>query len=64
MISAAHLDMRQREREIRSLSLPDLLLTTGAMSGPHRRARPATIGLLKRLHRALAAHLQQRAPTL
>ena len=37
----------------RSLSLPDLLLKTGAMEGPDRRTRPVTCGLFRRWLHAL-----------
>jgi hypothetical protein len=55
VISAEHLDRRQREREITGLSLPALLLRTGAMAGPYRACRPATISALKRILRAARA---------
>lgn len=37
-----HLDAKQVERETAALPLPDLLLKTGAMTGPHRRTHPIT----------------------
>ena len=36
----AHLDRRQEERDTAHLSLPELLLLKGCMTGPHRRTHP------------------------
>lgn len=41
-LTAAHLDRRQEERDTAAMSLPDLLLAKGSMSGPHRRTHPIT----------------------
>jgi len=38
------------------VNLPDLLLKTGAMTGPYRRAKPVTVSLFSRLLRQLRAH--------
>ena len=51
-LTAAHLDRRQAERT-QPGPLVDLLLTTGAMSGPHRSTRPLTVSRWKRLLRWL-----------
>jgi len=63
MLTAAHLDRRQREREIARLSLPALLLATGAMTGPHLTPRPTTVGLLQRIRRAVRGWLINRKGT-
>ncbi len=60
MITEAHIDYRQREREIARMSLPDQLLATGAMTGPHLTPRPATVGLLQRIRRAVRCWLINR----
>jgi len=60
VITEAHLDRRQREREIARMSLPDQLLATGAMTGPHLTPRPATVGLLQRIRRAVRCWLINR----
>lgn len=39
-LTRAHFDRRQEERDTAHLSLPDLLLLKGAMSGPHRQTHP------------------------
>ncbi len=41
-------------------TLPDQLLATGAMSGPHRRAHPITTSPWARLRRAVRAFLINR----
>jgi len=60
MLTAAHLDRRQREREIARMSLPAQLLATGAMTGPHLTPRPSTVGLLQRIRRAVRGWLINR----
>lgn len=51
-VSEAALDRRIAEkREARSL--PELLLSTGALEGPFRRVRPLTVSPLMRVRRAL-----------
>jgi len=63
MLTAAHLDRRQREREIARMSLPAQLLATGAMTGPHLTPRPSTVGLLQRIRRAVRGWLINRKGT-
>lgn len=41
---------------VAAVNLPDLLLKTGAMTGPYRRAKPMTVSLFSRLLRQLRAH--------
>lgn len=60
MLTAANLDRQQREREIAGLSLPAMLLSTGAMSGPHFTPRPLTVGPLQRVRRAVRGWLINR----
>ena len=45
----ATLDRRQRERELDAVPLPVLLLSTGAMSGPHHRPPATPIRLAHRI---------------
>lgn len=52
MLTAARSDA---DRELSSLSLPDLLLRQGSMSGPYRRTHPITTTPWTRLRRALRA---------
>ena len=61
-LSEAHLDMRRAEWEAATLSLPELLLLKGSMTGPHKVTRPVTrwSQALKRFHRALLALVLQR----
>lgn len=49
-LTVANLDRRQAERT-QPGPLVDLLLTTGAMTGPHRRTHPVTLSPLQRLLR-------------
>ena len=51
-LTAANLDRRQAERT-QPGALVDLLLTTGAMTGPHRRTHPVTLTVWQRLLRRL-----------
>ena len=55
--SEADLDRRQAERAAASMSLPDLLLSKDAMTGPYKRTHPITrwSQALKRFNRALLA---------
>ena len=61
-LTARHLDHRQRGRDLSRLSLPDLLLHTGAMSGPYRRTKPIQRSRFGRFFRALAAFLLAPSP--
>ena len=49
------LDRRAAELSLSGLSLPELLLSTGAMTGPFRRPKPATVTTWARIRRALRA---------
>ncbi len=59
MLTERLLDDRQMERVIAGRSLPDLLLSTGAMEGPYTRPHPVTRWslALQRFIRALLAFL-------
>lgn len=61
-LTARHLDHRQKARDLSSKSLPDLLLHTGAMSGPYRRTRPLRRSRVGRFFRALTAFLLAPSP--
>lgn len=63
-LTRAHLDARQAEREAAPLSLPDLLLSKGAMTGPHKRTRPFRRTRMGRFFRALLAFLAAPRPFL
>jgi len=56
LITAAHLDHAQRAKRLHGTPLHVLLLSSGAMTGPYRRARPVTVSLFSRLLRQLRAH--------
>lgn len=59
---AADLDARQAERRLAGLSLPELLMRSGALSGPYTRTRPLTIGAWVRLVRCWRAWIFNRRP--
>ena len=57
--AAPLLDRQQAERTLAGLSLPELLLRQGSMTGPYRITRPMTVTWkvrLARLLRSLVAH--------
>lgn len=58
-LTERHLDARQQELVTASMPLPDLLLKTGAMSGPFKRTKPITrwTRAARRFTRALLAFL-------
>jgi hypothetical protein len=60
------LDARQQELVIAGRSLPDLLLSTGALMGPYRRTHPITRWTIaaRRFTRALLAFLAADKPDL
>lgn len=60
MLTAANLDRRQAERDNAHLSLPELLLRSGAMTGPHRITRPVTVSGLLRMKRAVRSWILNR----
>ena len=51
------LDRNQAAKVAASMSMPELLLATGAMAGPYRKMRAANLfgNILRRMHRALCA---------
>lgn len=57
---AADLDARQAERQCAGVPLPDLLLRSGALTGPYTRARPLTIGSWVRMVRRWRAWIFNR----
>lgn len=61
-LTERHLDARQRERETAPMSLPDLLLSKGSMTGPHKFTHPVTrwSRALRRFARALGRFLAAR----
>ena len=61
-LTERHLDAKQRERETAPVPLGDLLLSTGAMTGPHKRTRPVTRWrhAARRFFRALGRFLAAR----
>ena len=61
-LTARHLDHQQRARDLSRMSLPDLLLHTGAMAGPYRRTKPLRRSRAGRFFRALAAFLLAPSP--
>jgi len=65
-LTERHLDAKQMELVTAGLPLPDLLLKTGAMTGPHRRTLPITRWTLaaRRTTRALLAFLLAAKPDL
>lgn len=56
-LTQASLDARQAERAAAALSLPDLLLSKGSMTGPHKTTKPLRRSRARRFLRALLAFL-------
>lgn len=55
-------ELADMARQLRAVTepLPDLLLRTGAMSGPYRQTRPLTVSAWRRMVRAVRAWLMNR----
>lgn len=60
---AADLDARQAERQCAGVPLPELLLQSGALTGPYTRTRPLTIGAWVRMVRRWRAWIFNRRKT-
>lgn len=68
-LTEANLDAAQRRRAGPCITTDgawcvdtDLLLATGAMEGPYRRARPVVVGLVARLAIAVVHLFSQQLP--
>lgn len=59
----AHLDRRQAERDAAAMSLPDLLLAKGSMSGPHTRTLPRRAMEALRSYLTIALQVLRRITT-